>query len=151
MTIKIIESRPDSEEAKGLIAELSEVLQKITGDDGTSSFSNEEFDHLKSSFLVLQDDGKSVACGSIRPLGEDACEIKRMYCRKTGKGLGKQMLQALEIKAVNLGFNEIRLSTRKINSTAVEFYKANNYAICEAYGKYLHQPESICLSKLLTN
>lgn len=149
MAVTIIESHPESEEAKGLIAELSEVLRNITGDDGTSSFSNEDFDQPKSSFLVLRDGGKSVACGSIRPLDKNICEIKRMYCRESGQGFGKLVLEALEAKAQEFGFEEIRLSTRRVNSTAVAFYLGNGYSFCASYGKYLQQPESICLSKLL--
>lgn len=147
MTVKIINSHPEAEEARELIRELSNLLFEITGDDGRSSFASHDIDSPRSSFIVIQVNGESLACGSIRPLTDKTCEIKRMYSKKSGIGLGRQVLTELEKQARELGFEEICLSTRRINKNAVDFYRANGYLTCESYGKYIHQPESICLSK----
>ena len=150
MTIQIINSHPESAEAKELINELSEILIELTGDNGKSSFSDKEFDSPRSSFIVIQNNGENVACGSIRPISNDVCEIKRMYSKKPGHGFGGQVLKELENRAKEFGFKEIWISTRIINKKAVDFYKANKYSLCESYGKYKNQPESICLSKDLS-
>ena len=147
MVMKILKSHPESEEAKELIEELSSLLFEITGDDGKSSFSNHEFDSPRSTFIVIQNNGENVACGSIRPLTNDICEIKRMYAKRPGMGLGKRVLDELEKQAEAFGFKEICLSTRRINKNAVDFYLANNYLISESYGKYKNRPESVCLTK----
>ncbi len=123
------------------------MLLEVTGDNGKSSFSNLEVDPTRSSFIVIQNKGENLACGSIRPLTDEICEIKRMYSRKPGMGLGKHVLNELEHQAKELGFKGICLSTRKINKKAVDFYLANNYSVCEPYGKYRNQPESVCFSK----
>lgn len=148
MPVKIIKSHPESNEAKELIRELSELLLEITGDDGKSSFSNGDMDSPRSTFIVAQVKGENLACGSIRPLTKYTCEIKRMYSKKTKVGLGRQVLNELEKQAKEFGYKEICLSTRKVNKNAVNFYLANGYSPCESYGKYKDLSESICLSKI---
>jgi GNAT superfamily N-acetyltransferase len=147
MSIKIIKSHPSSVEARELIEELSDLLLKITGDNGKSSFTNHAFDLPRSTFIIVQDKGHNVACGSIRPISDDVCEIKRMYSRKPGHGFGKKVLNELEAQARKFGYKEIWLSTRKINSKAIAFYTAHKFAIRDRYGKYKSHVESVCLSK----
>jgi N-acetylglutamate synthase-like GNAT family acetyltransferase len=149
MSIKVIQSHPSSVEARELIEELSNVLLRVTGDNGKSSFSNQDYDLPRSSFIIIQENGESIACGSIRPISDDVCEIKRMYYRKYRRGFGKKVLNELEKQAREFGYKEIWLSTRIINEEAILFYTANDYAVCDSYGKYKNQTESICLSKRL--
>ncbi len=151
MSFEIIKTHPDSPEAKNLIEELSHSLYAITGDDGKSSFNSQVFDLPGSSFIVLRKSGVDLACGSIWPISDDVCEIKRMYSKKPGQGFGWIVLRELEKLALEFGYKEIWLSTRKINKQAVDFYLNNNYLICESYGKYKQSSKSICLSKKLRN
>jgi N-acetylglutamate synthase-like GNAT family acetyltransferase len=150
MAIQIIKTRPSSIVAKNLLAELSAELFRITGDDGRSSFQNSDLDSTRSIFLLLMVDGSAMACGALRTLSEDVCEIKRMYSKVAGKGYGKKILLELEQSASRFGYREIWLSTRKINRNAVEFYLKNGYQQRDGYGKYHHTDKSVCLAKTVT-
>lgn len=136
---------PKSDVATSLTNELSNTLSKITGDDGRSSFSEDAFNVLTDAFLVLRINGEAIACGSLRKVDDNTCEIKRMYSRK--RGYGKKVLEYLEAKAIELKYRYIILSTRKVNTQAVSFYHKNGYRDIVPYSKYKHTDLSVCMGK----
>ena len=71
-----------------------------------------------------------------------------MYARP-GSGAGAPLLAALEAHARLLGYEEIRLSTRRINARAVSFYRRHGYSEAPAWGKYVGRAVSVCLGRLL--
>ena len=139
---------PDDPAAQLLIAQLNATLQTLTGDDGSSSYSPEVFDAAKDAFLVLERGETAVACGALRWLEDKTWEIKRMY--STVPGGGGQLLQVLEAKAAALGCEKLVLSTRIVNTQAVQFYLRHGYVEVAPYGKYKHTQRSVCLGKALT-
>jgi GNAT superfamily N-acetyltransferase len=145
----IQKSSPDSPTARPLIQALSSALFQITGNDGTASFADQDVQHERAVFLVAFDDDEAVGCGGLRPLSETVGEIKRMYAKYAGRGIGSVILQALEQHAVELGYQKIWLETRKVNTTAVAFYIRHNYQIRLNYGKYVGRSEAVCFEKLL--
>ncbi|MDS7802569.1 hypothetical protein PTQ56_26470, partial [Klebsiella michiganensis] len=56
----------------------------------------------------------------------------------------------LEGEAKSLGYNEIRLETRKVNTHAVAFYVKHNYQRIANYGPYVGKDEAVCFSKHLS-
>jgi ribosomal protein S18 acetylase RimI-like enzyme len=94
-----------------------------------------------------------VGCGALRPLDEVAhpqvCEIKRMYARIEGRGVGTRILRYLEQEAIDLGYREAWLETRRVNTVAVAFYLGHGYAERENYGAYVGRPEAVCFGKRL--
>lgn len=143
--IEIIECRPNNPMAIPLIKELSSILNTITGDSGTSSFNMETFEPERDSFIVIKKDNTAVACGSIRCVNNNTCEMKRVYSKV--KGLGLKTINILEKKAKEHGYTQIILSTRKVNTNAVNFYLKNGYIEIAPYGKYKTTNVSICLGK----
>lgn len=149
---------PDSREARALIAELDAALSAITGDSGAASFDANDVRGAGAVFLLAYGSDEAPAgCGALRPflhgLGTDAeagvAELKRMYARP-GSGAGRILLDALERQALAMGYREIRLSTRRINARAVDFYRRHGYQPVAAYGKYAGSEISVCLGKRLT-
>ncbi len=134
-------------EAILLIQELSEELKKITGSSGRGSFQIEEMENPRSAFFISYLDGEAVGCGAIREYTHDIGEIKRVYSRIHGQGVGKAIVSALEQEARSLGYTSVVLETRKVNETAVQFYLKNGYTITENYGKYMEKDKSICFAK----
>ena len=59
------------------------------------------------------------------------------------------MLAALEAKAQSLGYDEVRLETRRVNTVAVGFYRRAGYREIPPYGRYVGRPEAICFAKQL--
>lgn len=150
---------PESPEAAVLIDALSRTLARLTGDPGTSSFDPADVRGPRAEFAVARDaSGAAVGCGAIRPLdteatrGEEAgpvAELKRMYARPGTSGVGRAVLAHLEARALALGYRQLWLSTRRVNSQAVGFYEHHGYRPVAPFGKYVGRRESVCLGKVL--
>ena len=136
-----------SSDAAQLIQELSEELKRITGSSGGSSFQLNAMENQRATFFIAYLDGEAVGCGAIQEYTSDIAEIKRMYSRKSGSGIGRAIIVALENEAQEFKYHSIILETRKVNSTAVSFYLNNRYQICHNYGKYIGRDEAICFIK----
>jgi GNAT superfamily N-acetyltransferase len=147
MALVVQETSPGEAVAKLLLASLSHELLQITGNDGTASFAEEDVHVERSVFLVAWSDGEPVGCGGLRPLTDEVCEIKRMYAKYPGRGIGSAILQHLEGYAQKFGYKAIWLETRKINTKAVQFYLIHGYRERSNYGKYIGRPEAICFEK----
>ncbi len=139
-----------NEEAFELLEELSDSLKAITGNSGKDSFCFEDMQEPRSVFVIAKDcEGKAVGCGAIRPFTGEIAEVKRMYTRIKGKGVGTEILSFLEMKAKALGYTALWLETRRINERAVHFYERNGYLIRENYGRYIGKKEAVCFEKRL--
>lgn len=146
-SLTIRECSPSDEEAKHLLAALSNELFQITGNDGRSSFSNDDVQDARSVFLIAVSNREAVGCGGLRQLTKEVCEIKRMYAKYRGLGIGEKLLHALEERAQGFGYQEIWLETRKVNENAVKFYLGHGYRVRDNYGKYIGRDEAICFEK----
>lgn len=154
MTWRVELEPPDSAIARALIDELSAALAGITGDDGRASFDPRDLDDPRAAFVIARDDrGEACGCGALRPLAgaPDTGELKRMFARVRGRGLGGALLAALERLAIARGYRTLVLSTRRINVDAVAFYRARGYAECAPYGRYVDRPASICLAREISS
>jgi putative acetyltransferase len=149
MTLTIRECSPGDAEARPLLNSLSEELDQITGNDGTASFADNDVRVERSVFLVAVADGEPVGCGGLRPITDDVCEIKRMYAKHRGQGIGSEILNRLESYAQKFGYKVIWLETRKINNTAVQFYLRRGYRVRSNYGKYVGKSKAICFEKII--
>ena len=148
--IIIREVDPNSTEAIHLIDELSNALEFITGNSGRSSFDPNDVNGHRAAFVLAYNENEEpIGCGAIRPMDEKIAEVKRMYAKEKGIGIGTAVLSYLEEKARELGYNALRLETRLINKRAVEFYESRGYRCIHNYGKYINRPEAICFEKQL--
>ncbi len=141
-------TEPKCNDFLALEKDLNSSLETITADTGESSFSREDFCHATDACIVVYDKDKAVACGLFRKHSATTCELKRMY--SSVQGGGSYLIKQLESYAVQKGYVYAVLSTRKINKTAVSFYKHHGYKEIRPYGKYVLTDRSICLGKDLT-
>lgn len=149
-TIRIEEEPVGSADASALLEELSRTLQAITGSGGQTSFDPEDMADLRSVFLLARDgEGAALGCGALRPLSQDVAEIKRVYARTKGRGVGGAIVAALERRGAQLGYRAVRLETRLVNATAVAFYERLGYRRIDNYGKYAGRADAVCFEKLL--
>jgi putative acetyltransferase len=104
-------------------------------------------EHDLAAFLVARDPGgRAVGCGGLRPLGDGAVEIKRMYVSPAarGAGLGRRLLSALESEARRLGFSVCRLETGDLQTEAIALYESAGYRPVECWGAYADSEISRC-------
>ncbi|MCB1196964.1 MAG: GNAT family N-acetyltransferase [Deltaproteobacteria bacterium] len=148
MKLFITEENPKNPDACLLLEELSEALTTITGHSGKSSFHVNDLHRRNSFFLMARNkNNTAIGCGSVREIEHKIGEIKRMYAKYPG--IGKYILAELEIKAKQLGYEVLRLETRKINTKAIHFYLRNGYKVIPNYGRYIGNKNAICFQKNL--
>jgi GNAT superfamily N-acetyltransferase len=147
--VEVRRAPADSAEARVLLRELSDTLAAMTGASGEAGFSPDNVAGPRAAFAIAYQYGAPAGCGAIRPLDEDTAELKRMYARRGGRGVGKSLLAFLETEAARLGYRAMALETRRVNEKAVRFYLANGYGICENYGRYAGRAEAVCFRKEL--
>jgi GNAT superfamily N-acetyltransferase len=82
------------------------------------------------TFLVGFDtEGHPVCGGGVKQLDDRACEIKRMYVVPDvrGRGVGRELLTALENAARELGYRMVRLDTGPRQASAERMYREAGY------------------------
>jgi ribosomal protein S18 acetylase RimI-like enzyme len=82
-------------------------------------------------FFVGELDGSIVAMGALRRIDSRVGEIKRMRVlpRHQRRGLGQQILDALERRAIELGFASLELDATTNQIAARAFYEKNGYRV----------------------
>jgi len=85
--------------------------------------------------LLVVEDEVILGCGCLRPIAPGIAEIKRMYVRPEarGRGLGRQLLDALLAAARQEGYREARLDTDGLMPAAHHLYRAAGFRPCEPY------------------
>ena len=146
-TIQIMEADITRDESLSLLHELSGSLNHITGNSGESSFSINDMEDEKSVFVIARSGSKAAGCGAIRRIDDSTGELKRMYAKEQGLGVGTSILNFLENKALEFGYSKLICETRKINVGACSFYIRNGFHIIPNYGKYQGRDEAVCFEK----
>lgn len=89
------------------------------------------------AFIVIRAGGQPVGCGGLRRLDDQTAEVKHMWIDPVarGRGLGRELLAALESEALSLGYARIRLDTSRHLHEAAALYRASGYRSIRAYNE----------------
>jgi putative acetyltransferase len=151
-TVTICPDHPDSEDARNLVRRLDEdLLQRYPGLQATHGLHPEDVADPDLTFFIARIDGCGVGCGALRRLEPRVGEIKRMYVLPEfrGRGIARQILEALESRARELGHAEVRLETGIGQPEAIGLYKSAGYSKAAAFGEYAGNPFSVYFQKRL--
>ena len=114
MAFEFRHGRSDESPGRELLGELIDLLDAQypgRAERPGSVTTAQELAAPEGAFLVGHEDGRPIAIGGLRRLGEDVCEIKRMYVVRDARsrGAGRALLAALEDVARELGYERVRL------------------------------------------
>ncbi len=131
--------RPDDPEAAPLLRGLSEEYHRRYGPgDELTSVAAHEFEPPDGAFLVLLEEGETVAGGALRRFSAQSCEVKRMWTApdRRRRGYASAVLDALETTARELGYSTLRLETGWAQPEASSLYERRGYRQIPSYGRY---------------
>jgi GNAT superfamily N-acetyltransferase len=86
----------------------------------------EEYGPPDGQFLLATEGSVVVGCGAIRRFSDDACEMKRLYVRPSGRGrgVGRMISEALIQTARERGYRTMLLDTVPSMQHAMALYAA---------------------------
>ncbi len=103
-----------------------------TGFDPAAGISAEPHELVPPSgaFLLARLRGEPVGCGAVKHHAGAPSEIKRMWIAEParGLGLGRRMLEELELRARAAGAPAARLETNRALVEAIALYRSSGYA-----------------------
>ena len=102
-------------------------------------------------WLAVDGDGKALGCIGLKMLSVDHGELKTMHVleQHRGKGIADALLERLRTEAEALGLNRLSLETGKGDGFAASrrFYARCGFEPCEAFGPYVNDPFSYCMTR----
>ena len=144
MTTVIAAERPDTADARTLIAELEAHLAPLYPAESRHGFSVEKLLREEVAFFVIRHDGSPAGCGGVKMFGTEYGEVKRMFIRPQFRGLGlaKLMLDHLEGYARDHGVGLLRLETGIHQGEAIGLYERMGFQQIPPFGDYRDDPLS---------
>lgn len=109
----------------GNIDEALELRRRIFGKEFGYTNDPDELDPLAHTMLIRQE-GRVMACGRVALLPDGRCKLGKIAVSPElrGGGMGRKLMENLEFKAKELGFEKVFLSARE---PALPFYLHLNY------------------------
>ena len=101
--------------------------------------------------LITSVSGVAVGCAGLKAYSDSDVEIKRVWVDPEFRGnhISTAMMDALEKKALELGFNRAILQTRPQMEEAVHLYTKRGYVLIDNYPPYDKLEGAICFAKEL--
>ena len=104
-----------------------------------------------SDVLIAYVSGAAVGCAGLKAYSASDVEIKRVWVDPEFRGnhISDEMMDALEKKALELGFRRAILQTRPQMVAAVHLYTKRGYEMIDNYPPYDKLDGAICFAKEL--
>jgi putative acetyltransferase len=147
----ITQERPDTPDAKGLIAELDAHLEPLYPRQSRHGYNVDKLLAEGVTFFLIRSDGTPAGCGGIKLVGSEYGEIKRMYVRPEfrGLGFGELMVTHLASFARSQSITTLRLETGIHQHAAIALYERLGFRPIAPFGPYTDDPVSRCYEKRL--
>ncbi|MFO1377273.1 MAG: GNAT family N-acetyltransferase [Steroidobacteraceae bacterium] len=151
MTLVIAAEDPRAADLRALVAELDAYLASLYPPENNHLLDLDALSAPDVSFLAARDAGAAAGCAALRRLSTGRGEIKRMFVRPAfrGRGVGRALLEAVEMVARVRGVSELLLETGVDQPEAIGLYRSSGFEPCGPYGDYRAHPLNLFLRKPL--
>jgi ribosomal protein S18 acetylase RimI-like enzyme len=87
------------------------------------------------ALLVAELDGCVAGCVALKPLGKGRCEMKRLFVDPDfhGRQVGKALVDAIVLRAEELGYRKMMLDTGPLQREAQGLYRSLGFRDAEPY------------------
>lgn len=146
--MEFVDVQPGDQVRIALCRELFEEYQRELGIDLCFQGFSEELASLPGKYsppsgcLLLVFDGPDpVACGAVRDIGDNCCELKRIYVRPSARrrGLARAISERLIAFGREQRYRAAKLDTLKRLTGAIELYQQLGFRFIEPYN---YNPEA---------
>lgn len=104
-------------------------------------------------FRVSGEAGQVLGIGALKPIGQDAVELKSMHTlsEARGRGVAAVLLQGLLAEARRIGAQEVLLETGSAEefAPARRLYERAGFSECPPFGDYVEDPLSTFMHRAL--
>ena len=148
----ITEERPDTPDARTLIAELEIHLASLYPSESRHGYSVDKLLREGVAFFVVREDGVPAGCGGVQLFGTKYGELKRMYVRPRfrGLGLGKLILSHLTDYTRQQAVGVLRLETGIYQKEAIGLYEGSGFERIPPFAAYAQDPLSLFFEKRIS-
>jgi putative acetyltransferase len=89
----------------------------------------------RGALFIAMDGDEASGCVAMRSLGEDLCEMKRLYLRPSsrGRGVGRALAQRVIDQARAIGYRAMRLDSLPSMTEAIALYETLGFIRIPAY------------------
>lgn len=140
--------------ARQLIDALNAEMFELYPEEGLEEYLQIEPGEVapgRGVFLVAYAEEEPVACGAIRLIDSQTAEVKKMYVAPNmrRRGVGTEILLALEQAARELGATNIVLETGARQPEALAFYARCGFSKIGRFGQYDDHPLNVFMGRVL--
>lgn len=137
---------------RALIAELDRLMASLYPAESNYLVDVDVLAGPGAFFLAAQWGGETLGCGGIMIRDGGYAEVKRIYVspRARGRGIGRRLLERLELEARRQGLTALRLETGRRQPEALALFTAAGFSPCGPFGDYPpDDPYSLFMEKRL--
>ena len=151
--IEVIRADPREAKIRKLIESLDVYMLALYPSESTHRVDTTILASRNARFFSALCDGMLVGCGGIL-IEHDYAEVKRIFVspKARGLGVGRKLMERLEVESRRLGFKLLRLETGIYQPEALALFKAMGFIPRLSFGDYPNDdPNSIFMEKQVTS
>jgi putative acetyltransferase len=144
---------PDSPDVRALLLRHFELMRSLSPPESCHVMEPERLLDADALLLGLREEGLLLGLGALTEIAPHHGELKSMHtaAEARGKGVARQLLEALLSAARDRGMTRVSLETGSADefAPARALYEAAGFAICPPFGSYAEDPLSTFMTRSL--
>jgi len=147
----IIYSNGDNPDFVDLCKQLDNYFNKVNGVEKQEGYNQYNTLSDIADVWIAYEDNVPVGCAAFKQYEDKVAEVKRVFVKPEyrGKGISKELMNALESKALEKEYKSLILETGKNFKAAIGLYQSMGYTVIENFGQYKDMPNSVCMEKVI--